>query len=652
MVKSFLTCALSLTVVSGSAQNVVSNTPASSRPLTTLSLDELMRIQVTTVARRSQPVSEVASAVHVITHEDIRRSGVTSIPDALRLAPGVQVAQVDAHDWAISARGFNDLFANKLLVLQNGRSVYTPLFSGVFWDVQDTILEDIERIEVVRGPGATLWGANAVNGVINIITRSAADTQGWLVSGGAGTEELGFGTVRYGGKISDDAHFRVYGNYADHDDSALSNGDEAHDAWQLGRTGFRVDWEPSDQNDFMFEGDWHAARLLQVYTVPAVTGPAEARDDNHVRGGHILGRWTHTISDDSDVRLQAYYERNERDTWVFEEERDTADLDLQHQFALGSRNKIIWGAGYRISHDDIPSSQLLSFDPDRRTVSLVSSFIQDEISLVPDRLRLIIGTKLEHNDYTGIEVQPSGRMVWTPTERQALWGAVSRAVRTPSRAEDDIRLLQPVPTGQFATVRGSGSLESEKLIGYEIGYRIQIHRRVFLDLAAFYNDYEDLRTIEPVAPLTFAARNRMEGETYGVEIAPRVELTDWWQLSAGYSYLQMQLHRESDSADVTAELDEGRNPHHQVFFRSSTDLPGNFEFDWTIRYVDSLPAVGVSSYVALDTRLAWRPRPNLELAIVGQNLLDGRHQEFESSFIRTQVTEVEHSVYGKITWRF
>ena len=645
-------CVAALTIAEPLVATVETNAPAGSSELKGLTLEELMRIEVTTVGRRPQPVADVASAIHVITQDDIRRSGVTSIPEALRLAPGVQVARLDAHDWAVSARGFNDLFANKLLVLQDGRTLYTPLFSGTFWDVQDTALEDIERIEVVRGPGATLWGANAVNGVINIITKHTKDTQGVLASGGAGTEERGFGTVRYGGKISDDVHYRVFGKYADHDDSVLPNGDEAHDSWQMGRGGFRMDWGPSDVNDFLLLGEWYAGRALQVYTVPTLTGPVGAPDDNHMRGGYVLGRWAHNISAESDFRMQVYYDRNERDTLVFKEQRDTADLDIQQHFPIGTRNDVMWGAGYRISHDDIPATQLLKFSPKERTINLFSSFVQDEITLVADCLRLAIGTKFEHNDFTGFEVQPSGRIVWTPTEDQSMWAAISRAVRTPSRAEADVTLFQPLPTGQTATLLGSDRFESEKLIGYEVGYRVQIHSRVSFDLAAYYNDYDDLRTIEPIGPLTFAARNRLEGETYGTEIAPRVKLADWWQMSGGYTYLQIQLHRRSNSADLLAETDEGKSPHHQFFVRSAMDFPRHVELDATIRYVDSLPALHVPSYLVLDTRLGWRPCSHLELALVGQNLLDAQHQEFARSLIQTQITEVEHSIYGKITWRF
>ena len=630
--------------------------------LTDVPIETLLEMEVTTVARKTEKLSQSPAAVSVLTQDDLRRSGATSIPEALRLVPGLEVARLDASQWAVSARGFNDVFANKLLVLQDGRSIYTPLFSGVFWDVQGAMLEDIDRIEVIRGPGASLWGANAVNGVINIITKSAKETQGTLITAGGGTEERGFGGIRYGGKFNDNAYFRVYGSYFDHDDSVLLNGQDANDAWQMGRWGFRMDWDASEQYLLTLQGDAYRGAVNQVFGAFAPTNPPifsqTVHDEFDVRGGNVLGRWSHTFSPNSDLRLQAYYDRTERDAVIFKETRDTFDIDFQHRFALGERNDVMWGAGYRATSDKVGNTPTIALNPDNRTVDLFSGFIQDEIALAPDRLRLTLGSKFEQNDFTGFEAQPSGRLLWTPAAHQTFWASISRAVRTPSRVEDDVTLNQPreVTPGFFVpiTIQGNRDFGSESLLAYEIGYRTQPHQRLSLDLAGFYNDYDNLRSLEqdPVVPTLFHVGNKLYGESYGVETAATLEITRWWRLQPAYTFLQMALHKRPGSTDSTSEQDEGKSPRHQMSVRSSMDLPGDLSLDCTVRYVDHLPALTISSYVELDVRLGWRLNRNLELAIVGQNLLEGRHREFSPSFINTQQTAIQRGVYGKLTLRF
>lgn len=628
--------------------------------LTNLSLEDLMKVEVTSVSRSPEKLSTASAAVSVITSDDIRRSGARSIAEALRFAPGLDVARLDSHQWAISSRGFNDVFANKLLVMIDGRSVYTPLFSGVYWDVQDTILQDVERIEVIRGPGATLWGANAVNGVINIITKAAKDTQGWLASGGGGTEELGFGGIRYGGKLGEDAYVRVYGKYFNRDESKLSSGADAQDRWDMFRGGFRLDWQPADVNLITFQGDVYTGTQAQTYAVPTFAPPFTAiiADDEEVSGGNLLARWSHTFSDESQMSLQAFVDETQRQSVIFREHRDTEDIDFQHQFALGQRQKIIWGGGFRRTADRTRGSTSVFLTPSHRASELLSAFAQDEISVVENRFSVTLGTKFEHNDFTGFEVQPSVRLLWTPRERHAVWTAVSRAVRTPSRAEDDLQINPPgVPPG-FATIFGSRGFHSEKLIAYEIGYRVQPLSHLSIDLTAFYNDYDDLRSIEPLvlAPVGPAiAANGLQGETYGFEAAATIQAFDYWRLQSGYSYLQMQLHRHPGSFDfLTERFTESGSPHHQIFLRSSIDLGRYVEFDTTFRYVDNviLRGANIPSYFTMDVRLGWRPNRNWEFAIVGQNLLDDRHPEFAPSFIATQQTELERSVYAKVTWRF
>src|SRR5438093_3529420 len=419
--------------------------------LADMSLEDLTKIEVTSVSKHKEKLADAPAAIFVITQEDIRRSGVTTIADALRLAPGLEVARVASHDWAITSRGFNELYANKLLVLIDGRSVYTPLFSGVYWDVQDTLLEDIDRIEVIRGPGATLWGANAVNGVINITTKSAKETIGGLLSGGYGTEEQGFGSARYGGKLGEDAYYRGYVKYFNRDSSALPSGAQANDAWEMYRGGFRTDWEPSAQNLFTLQGDAYAGTENQTVTLFTPAFPFTQPDASKMRvsGGNVIGRWTHTFTPDSDLKLQIYYDRTDRAVDYFKEMRNTADFDLQYRHPLWQRHDVTWGVGFRYADSDTSRSNFtLAFIPPERITRIFNTFIQDEITLVKERLRLTLGSKFERNDYTGFEIQPSGRLLWTPHERHSVWASVSRAVRTPSRAEVDSRIVNTnVPPG-------------------------------------------------------------------------------------------------------------------------------------------------------------------------------------------------------------
>lgn len=644
--------------------------------LKTLSIEELMNLEVTSVSKKEEKFSEAAAALYVITQEDLRRSGATSIAEALRMVPGLQVAQIDANKWAISSRGFNDVFANKLLVLMDGRSVYTPMFSGVYWEVQDTLLEDIERIEVIRGPGATLWGANAVNGVINIITKSAHDTQGWLVTSGAGTHESLFGAIRYGGKLSDDASYRIYTNYFDRDSFARADGSDAADDWDVLRGGFRIDWETSVSDSLTFQGDIYQGDISQTLTSPSLFPPfSQTHDDAaDLAGGNVLARWQHTVSDASDMALQLYYDHAERRQLTHAERRDTFDVDFQHRFPLASRHELVWGLGYRLTTDDTDNGIGVSFDPESREDHLYSAFIQDKINIIDDRFWITLGSKFEHNDYTGFEVQPGARLLWTPKERQAVWASVSRAVQTPSRCHSDFRTdaaVFPNPDGSLnlLAVLGNEDAESEELLAYELGYRVQPSERLALDIAAFFNEYDNLRTFEPGRPfpetspapphlvLPSYVDNRMDGETYGVEIAAHCNVTDHWKLAAGYAYLQIELHPDASSRDRTATDAENNNPHHQFHVRSYLDLLRNLQFDTALYYVEALDflraglTADIPRCIRLDARLAWRATRNLDVSLVVQNALDDRHLEFgPSSGINP--TEVERSIYAKVTWRF
>lgn len=649
-----------------------SNSSSTVLNLLELSLEELANIKVTTVSRKSESLSEAAAAIHVITQEDIRRSGVTTLPEALRMSPGLVVSQANARQWAISARGFNGLFANKLLVLMDGRSIYTPLFSGVFWEETDTVLEDLDRIEVVRGPGAALWGANAVNGVINVISKDARETQGALISGGGGIEQRGFGSVRYGGQLSSNVHYRVYSTYANRDESTLVEGGGTGDSWWTVHGGFRLDWEGNSPNRATLQGDFFQNRFgnrvyLSSLDPPGlVPTPVRAKAE----GANLLARWRHDFSDDSDISVQAYYDRADRGHVVGNEIRDTADLDVQHRFAIGERHDLVWGAGYRFSADEISESPDFMIRDSETNLQLASAFVQEEWAVVPDRLRLTLGTKLEHNDFTGFEIQPSARLAWLPRDGHMVWGAVSRAVRTPSRGErgftifaEPPNVLLPLPPFPFLIpFSGSPEIQSEELMAFEIGYRVRPHRRLSVDWTAFYHDYDNLRStiglplelrLDPVPHLLFPATvsNDLKGESYGTEISARWRPLESWRLRFAYSLVRMKLHAVGASPSLT-ETEEGLNPQQQASVWSDMDLGQHVEWGLGLRFTDELPTTPIPPILELDARLAWKPSADVELSLVGRNLLDRNHREYPPEIISYRRTEVDRAVYAKVTWRF
>jgi len=628
--------------------------------LSELPLEQLLKMDVT-ILKGHDTLSQTPAAISIVTADDIHRSGATSIPEALRQVPGMEVARVDASEWAVSARGFNDVFANKLLVLQDGRTVYSPVFSGVFWDVQGAMMEDIDRIEVFRGPGSTVWGANSVNGVINVITKNAKDTQGFLASAGGGTIDQAFVNARYGGQIGSNVYYRVYGTYLDHDSFPQPNGREADNAWQMGRWGVHLDWEASAQDLVTLQGDGYAGALHQQFTVLDFTSPTLTKQEPdlmHVLGGNVLGRWTHTFSDTSELKVQLYYDRTERDAAIFTEQRDTVDLDAQHSFAWGERNHLTWGFGYRLTRDTLGQTPQISFVPPSDTLNLFSSFAQDEVTLLPDKVKLTLGTKVEHNDFSGWELEPGGRLAWTVDDRNTLWASVTRAVRTPSRSEEGVRLEEIKPGPLVLQIAGDSDFQSEKLMAYETGYRVHPCDRASLDVAAFYNVYSELRSIEPRPPtvLPFVPAtigNGLYGDTYGFEASATLEALPWWRLTPTYSLLKEQLYKRRSSTDTSsARQQEGQDPQQQFSLHSAMDLPHNIFLDATLRYVDSLPSLQVGSYVTMDARLAWRASKNLEFALVGQDLFTPRHAEFRPTLVQTEPSDVPRSFYAKVTWHF
>jgi iron complex outermembrane receptor protein len=605
-----------------------------------LPIEQLVDIKILSASRRLENLSEASSAVDVITADDIRRAGVTNIPDALRLGPEVQVAQVDGHTWGISTRGFKTTTSNKMLVLMDGRSLYTPLFSGVFWDVQQTFMPDIEQIEIVRGPGATLWGANAVNGVINIRTKTADETQGLLVFGGGGNEETGFGGLRYGGMLNRDTAYRVYAMHQSRDALHLEGDGSAEDDTQITQGGFRIDSKLHSEDILTLQGDVYNGTFGQLNA-----GDVDADGEN------LIGRWTRNLGNDSTLSLQAYFDRTHRVIpTVFEEQRETYDIELQHQFRYRNHD-IVYGANYRASHDDIGNlGPTLAFIPDEETVHLVSAYVQDEWHIVPNVFSITAGSKFEYNSFSGFEVQPAGRFSWHPAENQTVWGAVSRAVRTPTQIDQDLTAPNP-NAGQPPLLVANHDFDSEELIAYELGYRIKPVSRVSFDIAGYYNDYDSIRSVEPTGagafPITLA--NKLEAQSYGGSLSARWRVTDWWALDGSVSAFESDFERKADSRDTSNGSAEGNDPNWSFITHSALDLPGNVQVDSYLRYVGDLPQPATAAYFELDLRVGWSPIRNVEIAVVGRNLLDNAHPEFRG---QTLTREVERSIYGTFRWSF
>ena len=639
-------------------------TGGSGERLKELSLEALGNIEVTTTSKEPETLRRTPAAVYVLTREDIRRSGATSFPEVLRLVPGLQVARMDSDHWAVGVRGLANQFSQSLLVLIDGRSVYTPLFAGVYWSIQDTLLEDIERIEVIRGPGGTIWGANAVNGVINIITKRAEDTQGITASAGGGNIDHAIAGFRYGGSRGKSLDYRVYAKGFERGPQAHSDG-HAYDDWRMAQGGFRTDWT-RNRDDITVQGDIYKGRDGQSVALGFYSPPSQivSYDAVDVSGGNLLAQWHRDLGNGNDVRLHAYYDRTHLLGPQVGESRNTFDVDFVNQLANAPRQRIIWGLGARVSPSEIIQTvATLDILPHNRTNSIYSAFAQDEIALVDKRLWLTLGSKLEHNDYTGFEIQPSLRVVWTPTGAQSVWGGVTRAVRTPSRLESDFQysgfLGGTPPT--FVRIVGNPDFVSERIIGYESGYRTALTPDFYVDVAVYHNDHDNLQSLGAYstvvetnpAPahlvLIFPYSNGVEGTSNGFEVAPDWQPLHWWQAKASYSYLHLDLKNKPGNTDTGAVAAyEGSAPRHQVFLRSLFTLPRGWQFDQTIRYSSALPAQKVEAYLAADVRLGWQVGRNVELSITGQNLTSDHHVEFAHS--PPPAVQLRRSAYATITW--
>jgi iron complex outermembrane recepter protein len=626
-------------------------------PLKSFSLEELGNVEVISTSKEPVAAWRTAAATYVITSEDIRRSGFTNVAEALRLAPGVEVSRISSTTWAIGIRGLQSNFSKSVLVLVDGRSVYTPLFAGVYWDVQDMVLEDIDRIEVIRGPGATIWGPNAVNGVINIITRNSKDTQGLLVSATVGDQDRPIAVVRYGGSIGTDFNYRVYAKgfarepmfHADRND---------FDAWHQERGGFRADWNVGN-NALMFEGDIYGG------TSPHLVATSVSTDETS--GGSLVARWRRELSKGSDLYLQTYLDRTIRIGSQLGETRNSFDVDFLHHIKVGEHHDFSWGGGLRWSPNNIiqqvPSVNVL---PHQSTDHVHSAFVQDEIQFLKDRVALTLGAKLQHNNYSGFDVQPTARILWAPNARQSFWAAITRAVTTPSRIEEDFLLTGQVGNTVLRVV-GSHAFKSESMIGYEGGFRRTISPRFTIDVSAFHNRYEDLQSfgaavtsVEATPPpprtiITIPYGNAITGVTNGVEVAPSWQARPWWRLTGAYSYVGIDLHATQPSLDISStgsvNTYENSTPHHQFNIHSTFNLPGGFEFDQFFRSASVLPAQKVSSYQTVDARLGWKSKSGLELSLVGQNLIEPYHYEWGTGDPLQQLIGIRRAIYGRVVWR-
>ncbi len=605
--------------------------------LKSYSLEDLMDMEVTSASRRPEPLVETAGAVAVLTEEDISQIGARSIADALRYAAGMQVARVDGRTWAVTARGFNGSESNKLLVLVDGRTVYTPLFSGVFWDEQNLFLPDLDRIEVIRGPGATLWGANAVNGVVSITTKDARLTQGGLVYGGAGNEERAFGGVRYGGEIPGKLYYRVYAQGFDRDDLVTNKGAPTGETWHVAQGGFRLDSAASkEQGSFTLQGDYYRARIGS----PQGVNPP-------MSGGNILGRFTKQTGDDLELTLQAYYDYESRDVFrQFGETGRTFDIDTQFHYTRWQNHDIVAGAGFRTSSDQTDPSGVTVFLPAARRLNSTSAFVQDEMSWHGGEYGLIAGTKAEYHDFVGLDLQPSLRAAWRK-KNSTLWAAVSRAVRTPSRYDEDVRF----PSVQRPIIQGNSNFDSETLLAYELGYRAQPMTGFTWDVSLYYNDYDRLRSEEHGArPFPITLGNGLLAKTHGVEVSAKWQATARWRLQATYTFLHEDFRLAAGSTDTTHGAAEFNDPRHVATLRSSLDLTHGFEWDVSLRYVSSLPHPSQPGYTDADMRLAYRFGGQWEISVVGQNLLHGSQSQFGDT--NPEAVQVQRSLYGSITWQF
>lgn len=614
--------------------------------VTRLSLEQLMEIEVTSPAKKPQPLTGIAAAITVISRDDIHRSGASNIPELLRQVPGVQVARIDASRYSVSIRGFSHRFASKLLVLLDGRTLYTPLFAGVYWEAQDVLLEEVERIEIIRGPGGTVWGANAVNGVINIITRDSSKSAGSYVEAGLGNLQRGL-AARYGSRLGEGGHFRVYGSYDAHVALQASEGDQEHDAWYQGRAGFRSDHALGGSDYLTIQGDVYDMRAEQIVGVssPPVGFTAFVPDRARLQGSNLSLRWQHQLSPGQEWQLLTYFDRSRVDDAILDQQIDIFDMDFQYHGRFAGVHGLGAGLGYRYVTDRIDGSYTLSYASDRRDSDLYSLFVQDEIAMGED-VSLTLGSKFEWNDYSGYEYQPGVRLLWQVLPSHSVWTALTRAVQTPSRTTRDARLNYLVVGADVYSFQGNADFRSEELLAWELGYRGSPGRGLTLDLSGFYNQYKRLLTLRQDTAFVSTYDNLMQGHTYGMELTVNWNPLEDWRLRGSYSYLQIDLHTRSGADPVTGERIEERSPEHMLCLQPQYELNRNTHIDASVYYASELKALDIDASTRIDIGISWRPDANREFTLFAYNLLDNRHVEFRSQDIVS--SEIPRSIYARI----
>jgi iron complex outermembrane recepter protein len=630
------------------------------------SLEDLLAVEVTSVSKNEEALFRAPSAIAVLTGEDIRRAGATSVPEALRLVPGVQVATIDGGKWAVTARGFNTFYANKLLVLVDGRSIYNATTSGVHWSMQDVPVDEIERIEVIRGPGAALWGANAMNGVINIITKPARLTQGGTATVSTGSLDRGSISARYGDRLGDESYFRVYSTYTSLGATRSNDGSSAADAIRVGHAGFRVDTRVNSRDSITAAVSFSKGEIGQRQAVltgilpPVVTMSTRP---TFASGAAALVRWDRTLSSQSDFFVQATFDRSSRDETTAELREGTVNLEFQHHLHAG-RHDMVWGFGQRLSSDDVSGSLAFSMVPAARRVTLTNAFAQNSITLVPDVLTATIGSKFEYSTAVGANAQPSVRVSYSPARRHNLWTAISHAVRTPSRLEQAMQSnFGAIQTDELPIVlRASGhsDVDAEHVTAYEAGYRVQLARRVHFDAATFYNRYHDLLQFAPYTLVEFVPApvhlvvgqryvNSDGAESYGAEALVRVQPLRRWMVEAAVT--RLTAHIEGDLASISStEAINGSSPTWQWHTASRLTLARNVDADATFYRVGAVIAAAAPAYHRLDLRLGWTRGP-LGFSVAGQNLLHADHLEFDriDAFVGSRVPR---RATARMTWTF
>ncbi len=647
--------------------NAAASTPQNN--LFEMSLEQLLEIKVISVDKALKSLEDTPAAMYVVTRDDIRASGAETIADALRLVPGLHVGQVTASSLAVGARGLNGRYNNKFLILIDGRSAFSQLYNGISWDAADVPLEQIERIEIVRGPGGSLWESKAMNGIVNVITQNSRATIGTTVQGEAGNEHRAGALIQHGAELGEGVTLRAWGAYDEWDGLALPAGDSVRDGYKQERGGFRLDWQVADNQTFMLSGDLFTRDVDDSVPLVDLTAPGLRRLDTSGEehdGGSLLGRWDWQRGAGETVSLQGYYSHAKVSSALLDYTCDTIDVELNHQLPVGDRNTVNWGAGFRYLYDDTEGQNGLHYDPDDYDFKAYSLYLQDEFAAVPDKLFLTFGVKAEHNSYTDWEFQPTARLLWKAAPGHNLWGAVSRTVRTPSRSDVAIDMIATAYPGFLPTVvnaLGNPDIDAEKAVTWEAGYRTVPNTWSSLDLTVYYTRYDDLirnipgtpyRQMAPAPPrvvLPVLFENSLEGDSTGFEIALKLEPANWWRINLNYTWQNTNLD-EKQRGSRASTSQEASFPEHQANLLANFKLNEKWQLGTVLRYVGKVEESGIPAYVEGDLNLFWQPSKNLDMTVSVRNLFDAQHPEYPKAAFADVPLEVERSVVAKVTWKF